>query len=521
MAELRKYLAEFFDEKNMSCGKNNEIYVNEKEESCYETIRKLSENEVRLINLFCAENFEKFKGFTLFYVFEKKGFSEFLILRLPLNKNKTKSIAKTFAAASWFEREIQDGFGITFINSPDSRSLFLHEVYPENFHPLLKSFRNQKIKSIENILIEKEYKFNEVRGEGIYQIPVGPVHAGIIEPGHFRFSVIGETIYNLEIRMFYKHRGIEKIAEGLGAAECVRIAESISGDETIANAFAYCNAIEKISGIKVSERASYIRTILLEMERIYSLLGDMAGLVVDVAYPAGASTFFILREEVLRLNEELTGSRFMKDFMRIGGLKKDIEEKKLDYLASFLKGFSHDFNEAIDAIHLTSSAIDRFDNTGIIQRELVDALSLSGQVARASGIPIDTRADHPYGIYDKISLQVKTMEKGDVLSRFEVKAFDVIESIRIILKLLREMPKGEIVTEAKIKDGFSLSCVESARGMNLVWVCVKKGKIDRFKARTASFCNWQSIEQAILGNIVPDFPLINKSLNLSYAGTDL
>ena len=205
---------------------------------------------------------------------------------------------------------LRDGFGVRFDDAFDRRRLFLHEVYPEGFHPLQKLFVNGPMKL--GGARAEEYRFKRVSGEGVYQIPVGPVHAGVIEPGHFRFSVIGESVFSLELRMFWKHRGVEKLSEGRMPADCVRIAESISGDESASNALAYCMAVERISGASVPERGWALRTVYAELERIYALLGDLAGMVVDVAYPVGASPFFILREEILRWNASLTGSRFLK-----------------------------------------------------------------------------------------------------------------------------------------------------------------------------------------------------------------
>ncbi len=302
-------------------GLNSELYLPLNEAELQNAIKVLSENNFDLVTLFCVENFDK-TGFTLFYAFEKNGYEEILVLQAALSGNQAVSIAKTFPSASWYEREATDGFGVEFPGAFDKRRLLLHENYPSGFHPLLKSFKNGKIET-QTSDMQSEYVFKHVEGEGVYQIPVGPVHAGIIEPGHFRFSVIGETIFNLEVRLFYKHRGLEKLAEGMQPKDCVKIAESISGDESVANAVAFCISVEKICGVAVPKRALQLRTIFLELERVYSHLGDLAGMCVDVAYPVGASPFFILREELFRLNEALTGSRFMKGIIALGGLTKD------------------------------------------------------------------------------------------------------------------------------------------------------------------------------------------------------
>ncbi len=500
-------------------GLNYELYLPINESDLQKAINIFDENSFELISLFCVENFAE-KGFTLFYAFEVPGFEQILILQYLLSGNQAVSIAKTYPSACWYEREIVDGFGIEFQDAFDKRRLFLHETYPLDFHPLLKSFKNGKIEnSTPND--QKEYLFKQVEGEGVYQIPVGPVHAGIIEPGHFRFSVIGETIFNLEVRLFYKHRGLEKLAEGMKPQECVRIAESISGDETVANVVAFCIAVEKICGLTLPKRALQLRTIMLELERIYSHLGDLAGMCVDVAYPVGASPFFILREEIFRQNDTLTGSRFLKGIVGLGGLTKDVPDGALKNLSTYFLSFSERLNVATGIDSTYFSVVDRFETTGKVKTEILSPLHITGPVARASGKISDNRISHPYGIYRELKLKERTQTNGDVLARFNLKAKEVLDSVKIIQHLISELDNGEISVLCQIKDGHSLSLVEAPRGQNFHWVKIKNGAIDRFKVRTASFCNWQAMEHAVLGNIVPDFPLINKSMNLSYAGTDM
>jgi formate hydrogenlyase subunit 5 len=500
----------------------NEVYLNVSEDEFQYLMRLLPEVDTVLISLFCVENFENAAGFTLFYVIEKRGAQNFVILKRKLEGNVASSASEYFPSAGWFEREIRDGFGIDFYDAVDKRRLFLHEAYPSGFHPLLKSFKNQDITASRQAMnAVSTYLFKEVKGGGVYQIPVGPVHAGIIEPGHFRFSVIGETIFNLEVRMFYKHRGLEKLTEGKTPVEAVTIAETISGDESAANSAAFCMAVEKIAHCSIPERAWFLRTILLEMERIYSHLGDLAGMNVDVAFPVGASDFNILREEILRFNATLTGSRFLKGIICPGGLRKDIASKTLFSLNTYLNYFRNRLKRASDFILRNNSVIDRLETTGVINKALVNPLNITGPAARATGVEIDNRIDHPYGIYHFFEMDKRTALKGDVLARFEVKTAEILDSIEIIQKCVSAVKIGSVSMECMFKDGFSLTVVESARGQNVHWVYIRNGLIDRYKIRTASFCNWQSIEHAVIGNIVPDFPLINKSLNLSYAGTDL
>ena len=546
----------------------DEAYVRLSEAGFERAALALAKRQFSLIGLFCAEAFEKEDGFTLFYAFKQAGRAPVLVLvREAGREGKVSSVAESFPSASWFEREVRDGFGLEFTGAFDTRRLFLHECYPEGFHPLKKAFKNgplplrkteagtTKVGSNEAGTAEvgtnevgkpgEEYRFRQLKGEGVYQVPVGPVHAGIIEPGHFRFSVIGEPIFSLEIRLFYKHRGIEKLAEGKSPSECVALAEAISGDESAANAVGFCTAVERACGIPVPEKAECLRAVMLELERVYSLLGDLAGMAVDVGFSLVASPFLILREEVFRQNEKLTGSRFLRGIMVPGGLKKDIPDSALKDLPPFFAKFSGTFESAFERAMSSSSLIDRFATTGVVKKGLVVPLNLTGPLAKASGYPADTRLNRPYGAYVHFAPGPSVRKRGDVLSRYEVKADEIRESLKLIERLVEEMPEGPVFAgnvpepgEETGSDsfdrlstpgrsgksgssGYALTLVEAPRGQNLHWVYLKNGLVDRYKVRTASFCNWQAIEHAVLGNIIPDFPVINKSLNMSYAGTDL
>jgi formate hydrogenlyase subunit 5 len=520
MPTLQSRLTHLFANKAVTYqkGLNNELIATTTENP-RSLLVLLAGKDFTLVHLFCTETAQH--GFILRYVLEQDNETSFLIIEVLLKDATSTSVADIFPSACWFERAVTDGFGITFEGAFDTRPLFLHEMYPKGFHPLRKTTVGS-IQIKDEIQPEDEYPFKHVHGEGVYTIPVGPVHAGIIEPGHFHFSVIGETIFNLEIRMFYKHRGIEKLAEGKRPDQAVKIAESISGDESIANSVAFCTAVEKICQIQVPDRAHYLRTFLLELERIYSHLADLAGMNVDVAAPVYATPFFVLREELFRMNERLTGSRFLRGSIGIGGLQKDISDDLVRSLAAFLASFKPRFQSAVDASRNFPLIIDRMEKTGIVNKELVRPLALSGPTARASGVAIDTRVDHPYGLYgteEEVSL--RTMTSGDVLARFDVKTKEVHDSLDLIQRLAQRVPAGPVIATGSLADGQALSVVESARGQSLHWVSLQNGCVDRYSVRTASFCNWQAIEHAVLNCIVADFPLVNKSLNLSYAGTDL
>jgi formate hydrogenlyase subunit 5 len=481
-------------------------------------VTALAARECALAALFCAEGFSPAARFSLFYVFVKG--QVVLVLVRDVDRIAT-SVARLLPSACWPERECRDMFGIEFDGAFDERRLLLHETYPADLHPLQEAFSNGPVATRPSVDEAEEYPFRTVNGEGVYQVPVGPVHAGIIEPGHFRFSVIGEKIFNLEIRMGYKHRGIEKLAEGKTPAAVIPVAEAVSGDESMANATAYCLAVEKCTGTAVPDRASCLRTVLLELERVASHMGDQAGMLTDIAFPLGASQFAVLREDVFRMNQTLTGSRFLRGMAAVGGLSRDIRSGDLHELAAFITQLRTRYRVGLKIVLSTTSVLDRFAPTGVIRKSLLRPLNITGPIARAAGSREDVRVNHPYGCYDRFAPSVKPLHDGDVLSRFTVKAAEVLDSLDLIERVLASMPDGSVKNEPTVKDGYALSLVESARGQTLCWVWIRNGVVARYKVRTASYCNWLSIEHAVQGEIVPDFPLINKSLNLSYAGTDL
>jgi len=500
-------------------GPGGEWYIPVEESGFDRVIRDLAARKFVLISLFGVEGFSRKSRCSLLYVLEKKE-SIFVLVR-PVTDGRVTSIVTLFPSAAWPERECRDGFGIEFVGAFDTRRLLLHEPYANDFHPLKKAIKNAPVTTDDNVPAAEEYPFRAMTGEGVYQVAVGPVHAGIIEPGHFRFSVIGETVFNLEIRMFYTHRGIEKLAEGKFPEDCVKVAEAVSGDESVANATAFCMAVERLSGIAVPDRAWYLRTILAEMERCCSHLGDQAGMLTDVAFALGASQFAVLREEVFRKNAELTGSRFLRGMTCIGGVTRDIPADRLADLAEFIAQLKKRYRVGLSIVLSTPSVIDRFATTGIVKRELLRPLNITGPVARASGGRVDVRLDHPYGVYDRCVPTHTPLVDGDVLARFTVKAQEFLDSLDLIGRLIAAIPEGAVRSDEPVRDGYALALVESARGQNLCWVRVSEGKIDRYKVRTASYCNWLAIEHAVPGNIIADFPVINKSMNLSYAGTDM
>ena len=429
------------------------------------------------------------------------------------------SLTPHIPSANWYEREVQDMFGLVAVGHPDPRPLVLYDDWPAGHHPLRKDFAYDS----EVPRGGSAYTYSKVEGEGVYEIPVGPVHAGVIEPGHFRFSVAGEPIVNLEIRMGYVHKGIEKLSERTPYSRGVFLAERVSGDNSVAHSTAYCQAVERLASASVPERAEFIRTVLLELERLYNLFGDLSGIALDTAFSVPAANGYLLREKALNLNECLTGSRLLRSVNVVGGVRKDITANdKVKVLASLVK-LKLDFEDVVDLMVSSPSMLDRVETTGVLSTEMARDYNVVGPVARASGLDRDVRRDHPYAAYRRLNFLVPKLSTGDVNARMRVKMAEVRESFSLIEQALDAMPEGPVRTEVREipAGGTAFSLVESPRGEMVHWIMAGKGRPYRHKIRDASFNNWLAIEQAVLGNIVPDFPLINKSFNLSYSGNDL
>ena len=458
--------------------------------------------------------------FTLYYLFQAAAIRRMVVI--ASTGSAFDALSETVNAALWDERKIQDLTGLRLAGIPDSRPLIFHaESGFPSAHPVGgMPFRRPK---------SDAYPMVGTGTEGEFEVAVGPVHAGIIEPGHFRFHVSGEKINKMEVRMFYLHRGIEKSAEGRQAAGILPIIEQISGDEAAANSAAYCQAVEQALCMQVPKRAESIRAILMELERIYSHLADLGGITMDVGFYLPSSRFAIMREDIMRLNASVSGSRFLHGMCAVGGVNSDLDDAKAEKILGSMRQLITSLEQMERVAFASSTFLDRIFQAGTVSRAIAKDLALVGPPARACGIHSDLRRALPYSAYAQTAIN-ESIEKegGDVLARFRVKLAEIEESARLIRSLVSHLPqgalRGKLPAAAKRQKGIVMGVgwAEAPRGSCTFLVEIaRNGTVRRLACRSASFRNWRALEKAVLGNIVPDFPLINKSFNLSYAGTDM
>ena len=469
--------------------------------------------------LFACDERKMRGNFVIRCVFVDFRNSQWIIVSMDIPQENPffATLAKSIHSASLFEREIWEMFGIQPKENPDLRRLKLHdEVWPKDNYPLRKDFKIMQAGSL------SDYKFSRVEGEGIFEVPVGPVHAGIIGPGHFRFSVAGEPIINLELRLGFTHRGVEKLFEGNLYTDALGLSECVSGDSSFAYSLAFAQAAEKIFGATVPAQVNILRAIFLELERMYNHVNDIGGIALDAGFSFPAAYASIIKEAILQLNENLSGNRYLKRVNVVGGVTQNMDETKKQLLMDSLKNIKYDFNELVKILNSSVSFMDRVDTTGVLRRKTAEDLGVVGLVARASGIPTDLRKYFP-GVYNQAKFRMAIQESGDVLARLRVRISEFEESIRLIEVFAGKLAKsGELRISPEIKRGSGLGYAEGWRGPVLYWLETSPaGLIERCKIVDASFLNWQGLSFAVLGNIIPDFPLCNKSFDLSYPGNDL
>jgi Ni,Fe-hydrogenase III large subunit/Ni,Fe-hydrogenase III component G len=482
--------------------------------------------EGRLVSLFATDERHSTGHFIIHHLWSLPRHEAFLHISAALDPATPSypSIAAKYPAANWFEREVMDLFGLVPMGHPNPARVALHDDWPDGSWALRKDFPADRV--VPRVRGEF-HPFRQVTGEGVFQVPVGPVHAGIIEPGHFRFGVAGEPILYLQLRLFYVHKGTEKLFERLPWRHGLFLAESISGDTSVGHALAYAHAIERLSNVEVPRRARALRVVLLELERIYNHTADIGGVATDVAFTVAASQAQTLRERLLRLQDELFGTRLMRGMVALGGLRRDILPEGYAALRSFFDSFEKDFDDLIALLIDAGSFTDRVDGTGILTRQAALDLGIVGMAARASGVDTDFRRDHPHDAYEGLQFKIPVEAGGDVRARVMVRAREVEQSLSIVRQVLEAIPEKSAASLATPLPkqlparASALGWVEAWRGPCTHWVATdERGEIARVKITDPSFLNWPGIVEAAPGNIIPDFPVINKSFNFSYSGND-
>ncbi len=428
-----------------------------------------------------------------------------------------RSITPLLPAAQWDEREAHDLFGIVPTGHPDLRPLVLHAPIPGLPHPLLKVPPSGET-------TPSPFRSFAAHGEGVYELPVGPIHAGIIEPGHFRFSAVGESILHLDARLFYTHRGIEKLVEGRTFDRALPIVERSCGVCTVTHATAFSRAVERLTRTVVPPRARLARVLLAEMERLYNHVSDLGNICAGVGFHYGTSRLGWQKERLLRCNEALTGHRYLTGIVTPGGLRIDLDPARLASLAASVREIDHDVRAIVRRLVRSDGFMNRLHGTGVVSAAKARRMGAVGVGARASGLAFDLRVDRPADGYEELAIPIVTQSSGDVAARFHVRAQEAAISAGIVRDLAGRLPAGavRVPLAAEAEPGAStLTGVEGPRGASWIWLMAgADGRVERLHLRSASFANWPVVAAAVPGNLVPDFPVINKSFELCYACTD-
>jgi Ni,Fe-hydrogenase III large subunit/Ni,Fe-hydrogenase III component G len=446
-----------------------------------------------------------------------------LWLELPIDDAAAgfPDLAPLFPCAVRMQRAMADLSVLRADGSHDPRPWLDHGLWFSERAPLRAGGGTVPVNSG---ALPTDYPFVRVEGDGVHEIAVGPVHAGIIEPGHFRFSVVGEKVLRLEEHLGYVHKGIERRFTELAPLDAYRLAGRVSGDSTVAYAWAYCMALESAWQVELPQRALWLRALMLERERVANHLGDLGALGNDAALSFGLAQFSRLREDWQRLSREAFGHRLMMDAVVPGGVAVDLSLPMRDRLRQQCDAIEREVRVLRTVYDEHAGLQDRFLATGRVTPDLATRLGLTGLAGRASGQAFDLRCDHPWGPFDQFKVAMAIHRNGDVAARVSVRFDEVFESLRLIRALCSGLPLSELRVDLQPADEPSIGAgwVEAWRGE--VFVALEMGadgRITRCHCHDPSWQNWPVLEHAVIGNIVPDFPLINKSFNLSYSGHDL
>lgn len=421
------------------------------------------------------------------------------------------SVGARHAPAIRLERALTDLTGLRAVGATDDRPWLDHGRWTVR-HPLGGAVRSAG---------PAPYAFLPVEGENLHQVPVGPVHAGIIEPGHFRFTASGETVVRLEQRLGYVHRGLLGRMAGTPIPDAAKLAGRASGDSTVTYAVAFAQAVEAGLEVEAPPRAVFLRALMAEVERLANHLGDIGGVCNDAAFGIMLAHCAVLREETLRAADVAFGHRLMMDRVVPGGVSVDLSDEGRAVIEALTRRLRERFPLLVDLYDDTASLQDRTVGTGIVNPALAQRFGAGGYVGRASARAFDARRAFPYAPYDQLEFAVPTREEGDVNARVWIRVEEVFQSLGLVDQILARLPAGPIQAELPAGAGEGIALVEGFRGDVFAWVRVDGGRVEQAYMRDPSWFQWPLLEAAIEGNIVADFPLCNKSFNCSYAGVDL
>ncbi|PWU03612.1 MAG: hydrogenase [Candidatus Melainabacteria bacterium] len=448
----------------------------------------------------------------------------------PVAGGTYKSATAMVPQAHWFERTTWDMFGLVPEGHPRLKRTHLHEPYTLTSPPLSHERRKAIEKTIQpesgdrRHAGDRSYHFLGVEGQGVYEIPVGPIHAGIIEPGHFRFSCYGEIILNLEIRLGYVHRGIEKRLSEVPWQRGRFVAEAAASDMPVANSLAHATAVEYLLQIEVPRLALYLRSIALEIERIAMHLSDLGGLAGDIGFLAIASSMGRLRGVALRMGELLSGNRLMRGFICPGGVVS-ASMRVAEEIAQLARQLKQELKPVVAFYMDNQVAVDRMEGVGVVRSSLAREFGLVGVAARASGDRYDCRNYWNHGAYPNVDLEPANETSGDVFARAKVRISEIETSLKLLINFLDDLKEGSFLVSLPDRleaNSSSVAIVESHRGELIHFIHTDaRGEIQRYCIKDASVNNWTALAIAVRNNVVADFPLCNKSFSLSYSGHDL
>ncbi|NEX19388.1 Ni,Fe-hydrogenase III large subunit [Thiorhodococcus mannitoliphagus] len=450
---------------------------------------------------------------------------DYLVLetQVPMLRPVLASQASIYPGVDRLERHAHDLTGLELTSQPDGRRWTRHQAWPEDRFPLRGDFPLAG-EPVGRAPADADYPFGRVQGTGVYEIPVGPVHAGIIEPGHFRFHAMGEDVLQLEERLGYVHKGIEKLAVGRDPAGLARLAGRVSGDSTVAHAWAACQAMERATDCIVPARAQALRGLMAERERVANHLGDIGAVCNDVGFAFAHLQCGRLRERWQRRSQALFGHRLMMDAVIPGGVAVDLCDKVVEELREDHAQLKSEIVPIFDVVADHPSLDDRLMTTGVLSEADARQLGCTGYVGKASGLAFDVRRDSPYAPYDGLAMDGAILAEGDVAARVRVRMAEIGNALRWMDRLLKSLPDGPICAQLPEAEAgaMGLGIIEGWRGEILSFIRFgPDGRIARYFPRDPSWFTWPALERLIHGNIVPDFPVCNKSVNGSYSGQDL